>query len=559
MNKWHLMEQEKTQMILTFSGNVEAVDSGERRTISGKIAPYGEIGFTSAGKVVFAPNSISAAEPSKVKLLMSHDNSKPVGRMQSITSNADGLYASFKVSASSRGSDAILLAQEQLMDGLSVGVEVTASKPQKDYLLVTAATLREVSLVESAAFASAAVQKIAAAAGDMPMDPNTSTSTKVTTTNTVINTTTTETETESEAAVTTAPDQNAPEAATAAEETAAPVVEAARKIIRPSVLDSQTVRSPIINMGSYTEHKIKAALGNDDSKLYVTAADDSFTTNPAFNPTQYLSEFPTNTRFGTPAIDACSRGTLPNSGMTISVPSLVTSAGGQAGVAPTVTVEAEGGAVDATGMVTEYLTGTVSKYSGMNTISVELLERSDPNFYAELTNQLQNAYLKTLDTTVLAALITAGQQGATQAATSAGIIGYAADAAAKVYQATGYFAQNYVANPSQWQLLMGSVDSTGRPIYSASQPMNAAGLTQPGSIRGNVLGLDLYVDKNFAVTTNIDDSAVILAPEAFTVYQSPQAYMSVNVVSNLQVQVAIYGYMAYIAKMPKGIVRFNLT
>jgi HK97 family phage prohead protease len=546
-------------MILTFSGNVEAVDSGERRTIAGKIAPYGEIGYTSAGKVVFAEGSIVAPEPSRVKLLMSHDNSKPVGRMQSITSAKDGLYASFKVSASSRGTDAILLAQEQLMDGLSVGVEVTASKPEKDYLLVTAATLREVSLVESAAFASAAVQKIAAQAGEMPVEAA-STSTKITTTNTVINTTTTETETEteSEAAVTTAPDQSAPEATDATEQ-AAPTVEAARKIILPSALNSQRVRTPIVNMGSYTEHKIKAALGNDESKLYVTAADDSFSTNPAFNPTQYLSEFPTNTRFGTPAIDACSRGVLPASGMTINVPSLVTSAGGGTGVAPVVTVEAEAGAVQNTGMETAYLTGTVSKYSGMNTISVELLERSDPNFYAELTNQLQNAYLKTIDTTVLAALIAAGQYSSGCDADSAGIIEFASDSARKVYEATGYFASNYIANGSQWQLLMGATDNTGRPIYSASQPMNAGGLVQPGSIRGNVLGLDLYVDKNFTATTTIDDSAVVLAPEAFTVYQSPQAYMSVNVVSNLQVQVAIYGYMATIAKMPKGIVKFNLN
>jgi HK97 family phage prohead protease len=546
-------------LILTFSGNIEAVDSGDRRTISGKIAPYGEIGYTSAGKVVFAEGSISAPEPSRVKLLMSHDNSKPVGRMQSITSAKDGLYASFKVSASSRGSDAILLAQEQLMDGLSVGVEVTASKPQKDYLLVTAATLREVSLVESAAFASAAVQKISAQEGDMPLDAAETTSTKITTTNTVINTTTTETETESEAAVTTAPDQNAPEAVEATEQ-AAPTVEAARKIILPSALNSQRVRTPIVNMGSYTEHKIKAALGNEDSKLYVTAADDSFSTNPAFNPTQYLSEFPTNTRFGTPSIDACSRGVLPTNGMTINVPSLVTSAGGQSGVAPVVTVEAEAGAVQNTGMVTEYLSGTVNKYSGMNTISIELLERSDPNFYSELTAQLQNAYLKTIDTTVNAALITAGTVATTaQAATSAGIIGYASEASKLVYEATGYFANNYIANGSQWQLLMGATDSTGRPIYSASQPMNAGGLVQPGSIRGNVLGLDLYVDKNFAATTTVDDSAIILAPEAFTVYQSPQAYMSVNVVSNLQVQVAIYGYMATIAKMPKGIIRYNFT
>ena len=554
--------REWVQVILTFSGNIEASDT-ERRIIAGKIAPYGEIGNTSAGAVVFQEGSISIPDVSKVKLLMSHDNTKPIGRMQSMQSNGAGITASFKVSASSRGTDAILLAQEQLMSGLSVGVEVTASKPEKGYLLVTAAVLKEVSLVESPAFTSAAVQKIAAQAGDMPVEAATSMSTKVITTSTTINSTTTETETETESedVMTTAPDQSATEAASAPE-TAAPTVEAARPIIRPSVLNSQTVRTPIVNMGAYTEHKIKAALGNEDSKLYVTAADDSFSTNPAFNPTQYLSEFPTNTRFGTPSIDACSRGVLPTSGMTINVPSLVTSAGGQSGVAPVVTVEAEAGAVQNTGMVTEYLSGTVSKYSGMNTISVELLERSDPNFYSELTAQLQNAYLKTLDTTVNAALITAGTVATTaQAATSAGIIGYASEAARLVYEATGYFANNYIANGSQWQLLMGATDSTGRPIYSASQPsvMNAAGLAQPGSIRGNVLGLDLYVDKNFAATTTVDDSAIILAPEAFTVYQSPQAYMSVNVVSNLQVQVAIYGYMATIAKMPKGIIRYNFT
>jgi len=546
-------------MILTFSGNIEAVDSGERRTISGKIAPYGEIGYTSAGKVVFAPNSISAAEPSKVKLLMSHDNSKPVGRMQSITSAADGLYASFKVSASSRGSDAILLAQEQLMDGLSVGVEVTASKPEKDYLLVTAATLREVSLVESAAFSSAAVQKIAAQAGDMPIEAATSTSTKITTTNTVINSTTTETETEteSEAAVTTAPDSNAPEAVDATEQ-AAPTVEAARKIILPSALNSQRVRTPITSMATYTEHKIKAALGNDESKLYVTAADDSFTTNPAFNPTQYLSEFVSNTNFDTPTINALSQGVLPNSGMTISVPSLVTSAGGQSGVAPVVTVEAEAGAVQNTGMVTEYLSGTVKKYSGMNTLSVELLERSDPNFYAELTNQLQRAYSLATDAAVIADIVAGGVQGTAVAATSAGIISYVSTESANVYKNTSYFARNYVAGPSQWSLLMGATDSTGRPIYNAAQPMNAGGLSTPTSIRGNVLGLDLYVDHQM-VSTTIDDSAFILAPEAMTVYRSKQAYMSVNVVSNLQIQVAIYGFMATIVKMPKGLVRYNLT
>ena len=542
-------------MILTFSASITAADEAGR-TISGKIAPYGEVGYTSAGKVVFKNGSIKIADANKVKLLMSHDNSKVVGRMRTYSADDQGMYASFSVSRSTAGSDAILLAQEQLMDGLSVGVEVTASEPKDGYLLVTAANLREVSLVESAAFQSAAVQSISAQAELVEVEASTSTKVSTTVTHIESTTTETETETESEAAVTTAPENPSEDKA---EEAATPVVEAARKIILPSALNSQTVRTPITSMGAYTEHKIKAALGNDESRLYVTAADDSFSTNPAFNPTQYLSEFPTNTRFGTPAIDACSQGVLPTSGMTINVPSLVTSAGGGTGVAPSVTVEAEAGAVANVGMETAYLTGTVSKYSGMNTLSVELLERSDPNFYAELTQQLQNAYLTRLDTTVLAALVAAGQYSSGCDATSDGVIEFASDSARKIYEATGYFANNYIANGSQWQLLMGATDTTGRPIYSASQPMNAGGLTQPGSIRGNVLGLDLYVDKNFAATTTIDDSAVILAPEAFTVYRSATNYMSVNVVSNLQVQVAIYGYMATIAKMPNGIVKFNLN
>ena len=538
-------------MLLTFNQEIQAADT-ERRVISGLVAPYGEVGFTSAGPVMFERGAIAIPDATKIKLLSQHQQDKPVGRAISFSEATDGVYGSFRLSSSTRGQDALVLAQENLVSGLSVGVDVTASKPMGDYLLVTAAVLKEVSLVESAAFSSASVTDIAAARAALEAATSTSVKKKETNISTTIVEIETETETESEEAVTTAP-ENTPAETPVDAPVEAEKVEAARKIIRPSVLDSQRVRTPIVSMATYTEHKIKAALGSDDSKLYVTAADDSFSTNPAFNPTQYLTEFVTNTRFGTPAIDACSQGVLPASGMTISVPSLVTSAGGGNGVAPTTTVEAEAGAVSNTGMVTEYLTGNVSKYSGMNTISVELLERSDPNFYAELTQQLQNSFLTTIDTTVLAALISAGQSATATTADSDGVIAFASEAAAKVYKGTGYFAQNYVGNAAQWQLLMGATDTTKRPIYNAIQPMNAAGQVGPQSIRGNVLGLDLFVDKNFAASTVDDGSALILAPEAFTVYRSPQAYMSVNVVSNLQVQVAIYGFMATIAKMPAGI------
>jgi HK97 family phage prohead protease len=519
-------------MILTFSSQVEAADT-ERRVIAGKIVPFEEVGNTSVGKVVFAKGSIEIGDPGKVKMLMQHSAERPIGRMQKFNQTEDGIYASFKISASMQGQDALILAGEQLIDGLSVGVDVNKSIQKKDYLYVTSATLKEVSLVESPAFSAAQVTKVAASESEAETPIETK---------------------ESEAPVedlATAPQEAKAEAAT-------PTVEAARPVITTPVIQT-SIRTPITSMAAYTEHKIKAALGNDDSKLYVAAADDSFATNPAFSPTQYLSEFVTNTRFGTPAIDACSQGTLPTSGMSISVPSLVTSVGGGSGVAPEVTVEAEAGAVQNTGMETQYLTGTVSKYAGMNTLSVELLERSDPNFYAELTKQLEYAYLKRLDQTVLAALIQAGANGTNTTADLDGIVAFATEGARTIYTNTGYFAQNYIANPAQWGALIGAQDTTKRPVFNALQPMNAAGQVTPSSIRGNVLGLDLYVDKNFTATTFDDDSAIILAPEAFTVYRSAQNFMSVNVVSNLQVQVAIYGYMATIAKMPNGILKYKKT
>jgi HK97 family phage prohead protease len=519
-------------MILTFSSQVEAADT-ERRVIAGKIVPFEEVGNTSVGKVVFAKGSIEIGDPGKVKMLMQHSAERPIGRMQKFNETEDGIYASFKISASMQGQDALILAGEQLIDGLSVGVDVNKSIQKKDYLYVTSATLKEVSLVESPAFSAAQVTKVAASESEAETPIETK---------------------ESEAPVedlATAPQEAKAEAAT-------PTVEAARPVITTPVIQT-SIRTPITSMAAYTEHKIKAALGNDDSKLYIAAADDSFATNPAFSPTQYLSEFVTNTRFGTPAIDACSQGTLPTSGMSISVPSLVTSVGGGSGVAPEVTVEAEAGAVQNTGMETQYLTGTVSKYAGMNTLSVELLERSDPNFYAELTKQLEYAYLKRLDQTVLAALIQASANGTNTTADLDGIVAFATEGARTIYTNTGYFAQNYIANPAQWGALIGAQDTTKRPVFNALQPMNAAGQVTPSSIRGNVLGLDLYVDKNFTATTFDDDSAIILAPEAFTVYRSAQNFMSVNVVSNLQVQVAIYGYMATIAKMPNGILKYKKT
>jgi hypothetical protein len=318
-------------------------------------------------------------------------------------------------------------------------------------------------------------------------------------------------------------------------------------------------------MGRYTEHKVKAALGDEQSKQWIaasedrlTAAADSFSTNPAFSPIQYMSNFVSNTNFGRPAIDAVSKAALPASGMTINIPTLVTSAGGGSGTAPTVASTAESAAPSDTGMVSAYTSVSVSKYAGQQTISLELMERSDPIFFDQLAIQLERAYLQATDAALIAILTAQGTQAATTAATSAGLISYVSTESPAAYKGSSYFAQNLVANTDWWSALLGYTDTTGRPIYNAYNYMNNAGESKPGSIKGTVLGLDLYVDKNVTAGL-IDESAFIIAPETVLWMESPEAFFSVNVVNSMSVQTAIYGYAAGKVLIPAGVRRFNLT
>jgi len=536
--------------LLTFSSSIEAADAG-RRIIAGQIVPFGEIGNTSAGQVIFERGSIQIPNASKVKLLAQHEQtaSGVIGRAMSFSETATGINGVFKVSASADGENMLIKASEGILDGLSVGVEVFASKERRDgVMVVTAAVLKEVSLVETPAFSSARVIDVAAAEGETedsaPIEEAE------------------QTETESEQIV----DETTTAAVT---EAAAPVeaAEAARPVIKAANYVVGQPRHDITSMGKYVERKIKAALGDADSADFVKAAEDrkfinasdTMSTNPAFNPIQYLSKFVSNTNFGRPTIDAVTRQAAPASGLQINIPSLVTSAGGGSSTAPTVAANPlDGTAPSDTPMTSAYETVTLSRYAGQQTIDLALLERSDPIFFDQLAIQLERAYRLATDNAMIAVLTAQGTQATGVAATNAGLISYISTEAPAAYKGSSYFAQNLVANTDWWSQILGYTDTTGRPIYNAISPYNAAGEAVPTSIKGNVLGLDLYVDKN--VTSGlVDESAFIIAPEAAMWFETPEAFFSVNVVSNMAVQTAIYGYGAGKVLIPAGVRRFNLA
>ena len=504
-------------MKLTMPVAILAADT-DARTISGTIVTWNEEGRTSAGKTVFAKDSI-AVKP--VKLLLEHDRTKPIGRVLDFDNTDSGINATFKISNNSAGSDALIEASEGLRDGFSVGILVDAYDIDKGVMVITAASLVEVSLVESPAIDSARVSEVAASD-----DPNT----------------------EKEGSDMT----DTPEVAADTEVSVeAAEVKAAAPVAQP--LTYTRPRSPIVDKATYLEHSVRAKLGNEDSRQFVAFADDTTSNNAGLIPTRQLTEVINPlSNADRPMIEAISRGALPDAGMTFEIPKIT--------VVPTVADANEGSAVSETGMESSFLSISVNKYIGGQTFSVELLDRSNPVFFTELVRQMEFAYAKATDDFVVSQIGNDGTLNATATTEDKdGLLTFASSAAAAVYGASLGFARNLVVSPQQWGKIMGYNDG-GRPIYTASQPQNAGGAVAPTSIRGNVLGLDLYVDRNIGGTgdTGLGDySMVVVNPDAYTWYESPRVRLQTNVALNGQIEVSYYGYGALATKIAAGANWFN--
>jgi len=510
-------------MQLSFEGQVLAADT-VTRTIKGLVVPFSKVGNTSAGPVRFEFGAFGDIDPSQIVLNMEHDRTRSLGRgiagSEEVT--PAGISMAFKIAPTGAGNDALVEASEGLRPAFSIEAKVNEYTVDKGVMVVASANLEAVAHVTNPAFKDAQISQVAA---------------------------TEETPETTEAEI---PAEEQPQEITV-EETTAPVadeVTAAAVVHAAAPVAYTKPRSPINSQATYLEHSIKAKLGSQDSAQYVMAADDSFSTNPAFTPVQYVNQVIDTTIGSRPAIDAIGSRAITASGMVISHPKITT--------AGTVADTNEGAGPSETGIVSSYVNLDVNKFAGMQRYSVEILERSSPDFFQAMVDNMTRAYNKATDAAVIAALTAGGTQATATAASSDGIISYVSTEAPAAYLATGELASAYIAGTSQWSLLLGAKDSTGRPIYNAYNPQNNGGVAGPQSLRGNVLGLDLYVDAN-AVSTSIDESAFIVVPSAVAIYESPILRMSTNVVTSGEIETMLYGYLACGVLVAGGVRRFNLT
>jgi HK97 family phage major capsid protein len=336
---------------------------------------------------------------------------------------------------------------------------------------------------------------------------------------------------------------------------ATPTVEAAAvEAARPAVTAMAYTKPRIeVTAGKYAENTIRAALGDESARQYIAAADNT-TDNAGLVPTRQLSEIinPLGTTIR-PSIDAISRGVLPDAGMTFEIPKIT--------AMPTVAVAAEDAAFSNTDQESSFLSVSVAKYAGQQVFSVELLDRTSPAFFDELVRNMAAAYAKATNTAVFAAIQAGATADATTTATyptAAELIAMVGRSSASIYKATAGlpnpFARNLIANTDQWANILGLNDA-GRPIYTASQPMNAGGSAAPTSLFGNVAGLNLFVDSTN--TGDGDGTLLFVNPDAYTWYESPTYRLRAESTAAGQVTIGYYGFGAIATKVAAGAFKNN--
>jgi len=519
--QWKIyLRMEVHQMQLTFSSNIEC-DQG-RRLISGKIVPYdGEVGQTSVGKVVFERGSIQLPEPSKSKLLLEHDLKKPIGKAVAFNETADGVYASFKVSNTSRGTDSLIEASDGLRSGLSVGVEVLASEPRDGVLYVQSARLFETSLVQAAAFDSAAVTSVAASAAETEDAALTEIP-----------------QSESEAILDTTPDTVAPEAVV---ET--PAVEASRTTVTAAMYTAPRVNLNV-TAGQVAKAQLAASRGDSDARDLIAALQvATVAENTGMVPPNYLKDVIGIIDNSRPFISSIETAPLPASGMKIFTPKL--------GAQATVALTAEGAEFSSTDTAVTFQEDTVVKFAGAGRLDVELVDRSDPSFLDLYIRELAASYA--MKTDAYAANIAAQNSAASTGST---IYKSIADGIADSFGVMRMTPNRLLVatgggvNDIDFSGLLGAVDTTGRPIFAAAAPMNANGLISQGSTAGTVAGLSLIVDPNYTGNDAGAKYALVYPSNAMRFHESSQIQLRTAVVANGQLDIGLYGYVAVVNRYP---------
>lgn len=163
-----------------FVADIEVRASADGRTVHGIVVPYGQVARVSDGgpsyDEMFAPGAFTRdiqarnGNFSRVKLLMQHNSSQPIGRATVLREDAAGLYGEFRISDVEAGNEALQLLRDGVLDSFSVGFRPISHEKRAGVTVRTKASIRESSLVTFPAYEGAAVGGLRAAFEGLSVD-----------------------------------------------------------------------------------------------------------------------------------------------------------------------------------------------------------------------------------------------------------------------------------------------------------------------------------------------------------------------------------------------------
>jgi HK97 family phage prohead protease len=499
-----------------------------RRTISGTAVPYNVPATVSDGtQVIFRPGSLPV-EGKAPRLFMYHNASMPVGVVQERVSTEEAMLFTAKISATSLGNDALVMAADGTIDQVSVGVNPTKfSYDEAGTMIIEEADWTELSLVPIGAFGDMA--NIATVAASIHQEPE-----EVVLNEEVVP----EQEIEPMSEVTVP-------AVEATIPTAPIFAQAKKEFILPTAGEFMAA----YHIGGDTFKNMNAAVAEYSASkrtaLQAAAGDVLTTDTPGLLPVPVLGPLVQDLNFLRPVVDAVGARAYPDSGQskTFIRPTITTHT--------SVASQSELGSASATTMVIASNSISKTTLAGQVTLSVQDIDFTSPAAMQLILNDLMGEYMIASDNLAADNLLTAANSSGVWDGTVADLLKSVYDSAVDISSNRNWTPTHMFVSPDVWGQLGQLADTTGRPVFpfigAGLTGQNALGGGQASSWNGNPLGLQLVVDSNFAAKTMIITRVGQGAGDAFEFYESIRGLMSVEQPSVLGRNMSFHGYVSTFA------------
>jgi HK97 family phage prohead protease len=509
-----------------FSVDKAAADGEGKRTISGVAVPYNVFATVSDGsEIMFMPGSLPV-DGKAPRLFMYHDASQPIGVVTERVDTPEAMLFAARISATSLGNDALVMAADGTIDQVSVGVNATKfSYDDDERMIVEAADWVELSLVPVGAFGDAA--NITDVAASIPQNPETVSHNEPVTT-------------EEKKSMTT----NDTVAVEATIPTPALPAQPKRKFDLPTPGEYLAA----MHIGGETFRNVAAAatefMRSKQTALQAAAGDVITTDTPGLLPVPVLGPVFQDLNYIRPVVSAIGARAMPDGGnqKTFIRPTWTTH--------PSVAAQSsELSAASATTPVIASNVVTKTTLAGQVTLSVQDIDFTSPGAMQIILQDLVGQYMLKSDDIAADAIATgASASGSTWTVTAndpSTLIAALYDAATDILTATNFLPDHLFVSPDVWQKLGSQLDADKRPIFPYAGAAGLMGVNGAGVANitvantFNPFGLNLVADRNFA-----NGTLFVARGSACEFYEQVRGILSVEVPGTLGRTFSYYGYVA---------------